>query len=364
MRPGRARANLMEHRYKMLLDPTLTTRPPQLTVQDAQALARRFYGRDLKASELSGERDRNFRMEGDDGARYLLKIANPAEARDIGNLQTCVLNHLVRHAPDLSVPRPVATLEGAYETPIMLDDGRESILRMLTFLPGMPLQQSQRTTAQRRALGQTLARLDQALAGFTHPAAQHDLLWNVAAAHRLSDMIDSITDAPRRRLVQRFMADYQSVTLPQLQSLRMQVIHNDCNLGNVLVNPANTDEVAAIIDFGDVIHAPLVGEIATAAAYQMAGGGDPLLSAAQMIGGFHEVLPLRGAERAVMLDLVTARFVITVLITGWRAARYPENREYIMRNNGLAWAGLDHIAGLSRDEANRQLLQFCLSGDE
>ncbi|KAH2776649.1 hypothetical protein KXW38_010057, partial [Aspergillus fumigatus] len=75
----------------------------------------------------------------------------------------------------------------------------------------------------------------------------------------------------------------------------------------------------------------------------MAGGDDPLLSAAQMIGGFHEVLPLRGAERAVMLDLVTARFVITVLITGWRAARYPENREYIMRNNGLAWAGLRRI---------------------
>ncbi|MCF8709954.1 phosphotransferase [Rhizorhapis sp. SPR117] len=347
----------------MLLDPILTTQPPQLTVQDAEALARRFYGRDLRAYGLSSERDRNFRMEGMDGSQFLLKISNPAEAREIVNLQTCTLNHLRRSAPSLPVPYPVAATDGAFETPITLDDGRTSILRMLTFLPGIPLSQSKRTTAQRRALGQFLARLDQGLEGFTHPAAQHELLWNVAAAHRLTGMIDSIAEVPQRALVQRFMADYEAITLPQLQSLRAQVIHNDFNLGNVLVNPVQTDEIAAIIDFGDVVHGPLVGEIATAAAYQLADGVDPLLSAAEMIGGYHEVLPLRKAEQAVMLDLVTARLVITVLITEWRAARYPENRQYIMRNNGLARAGLDHIAHLSRDDASRQLLQFCFSGE-
>ena len=348
----------------MLIDPTLTTQPPHLSVQEAEALVRRFYSRDLRAHELSSERDRNFRMVGQDGSQFLLKISNPAEARDIVNLQTCVLNHLRRSDPTLQVPHPVAATDGAFETPITLDDGRASILRMLTFLPGLQLSQSTRTAAQRRALGQILARLDLALGGFTHPAAQHELLWNVAAAHRLTGMIESITDAPRRKLVQRFMADYEANTLPQLLPLRAQVIHNDFNLGNVLVNPAQTDEVAAIIDFGDVVHAPLVGEIATAVAYQLADAVDPLRSAAEMLGGFHEVLPLQQAELAVMLDLVTARLVITILITEWRAVRYPENRDYIMRNNGLAWAGLERIAHLSRDDASRQLQQFCISGDE
>ncbi|MEO7383759.1 MAG: phosphotransferase [Novosphingobium sp.] len=348
----------------MLDDPTLTTQPPQLAALDAESLARIYFGRDLKAHALSGERDRNFRMEGQDGSQFLLKISNPAEASDIVNLQTCVLGHLSRTDPGLAVPRPVVAIDGTYETPITLDDGRESILRMLTFLPGMPLSQSTRTTAQRRALGQILARLDQALAGFTHPAAQHELLWNAAAAHRLNGMIDSIAETSRRKLVQRFMVDYEAITLPQLQSLRSQVIHNDFNLGNVLVNPARNDEVAAIIDFGDVVHGPLVTEIATAAAYQLADGVDPLRSAAEMVGGYDEIVPLLKAEQAVMLDLVTARLVVTVLITEWRAERYPENRDYIMRNNGLAWAGLNHIAQLPRDVASRQLLQFCRSGDE
>lgn len=348
----------------MLVDPTLTTPRPELGERDAEALVQRLYGLQLVAHPLTSERDRNFRMVGQDGSAFVFKVSNPAEARDIVNLQTCVLNHLAHTDPRLSVPRPIATLEGDYETLMTLDDGRTSILRMLTYLPGLPLSQSPRTSAQRRALGCVLARMDRALQGFTHPAADHELLWNAAAAHRLKGMIEYITDAPRRAMIERFMADYEMHTLARLPALRTQVIHNDFNLGNVLVDPDRTDEVAAIIDFGDVVRGPLVGEIATAAAYQLADAADPLLNAAEMIGGYNAVLPLLGVERAILLDLLVARLVITVLITGWRAERYPDNRDYILRNNGPAWAGLEHIAQYSRDSANEQLLQFCSSGDE
>lgn len=348
----------------MLLDPTLTTQPPLVTKRQAEALAQHHFGKGLEAHELSGERDRNFRMVAPDGDQFLLKIANPAEAAEIVHLQTDLLNHIRSRAPDLPVPHPVATLDGAYHASIVLDDGRSSILRMLTFLPGLPLVQSPRTTIQRQALGHCLARLDKALERYFHPAAKHDLLWNVSAAHRLKGMLENISEPSRRRLIQRFMDEYEANTLPHLETLRAQVIHNDFNLGNVLVDPDRTDEVTAIIDFGDVMYGPLVGEIATAAAYQLSNADDPLLNAGEMIGAYNEILPLQPAEQAVLLDLVVARLVITVLITEWRAARYPENRNYIMRNNGLAWAGLEHIDGFSRDEASRQLLQFCLTGDD
>ena len=347
----------------MLVDPTLTTPPPKLDKRDAEALARRLYGFELTAHPLTGERDRNFRMTRQDGATFVLKVSNPAEARDIVYLQTGVLNHLALTDPGLSVPRPVATSDGAYETLITLGDGRESTLRMLTYLPGLPLSQSPRTTEQRHTLGRVLAQMDHALRGFEHPAADHELLWNASAAHRLKDMIDYIADPARRAMVQRFMADYEEHALPRLPTLRSQVIHNDFNLGNVLVHPDRTDEVAAIIDFGDVMRGPLVTEIATAAAYQLADAADPLLNAA-LIGAYNAVLPLLHEERAILLDLVVARLLITVLITGWRAERYPDNRDYILRNNGPAWAGLAHISRFSRESASAQLLQFCPSGDE
>ncbi|WP_198045876.1 phosphotransferase [Novosphingobium aquimarinum] len=348
----------------MLVEPTLTTPRPELGEGDAEALARDIYGLELTASALTSERDRNFRMLGADGSGFVLKVSNPAEEREVVNLQTCALAHLGRADPGLAVPRPVATLQGEYETTITLGDGRTSILRMLTYLPGLPLSQSPRTSTQRRALGQTLARMDLAFAGFDHPAADHELLWNVAAAHRLKGMIAYIEDASRRALIERGMAEYERNALPRIPALRSQVIHNDYNLGNVLVDPDRPDEVAAIIDFGDVVRGPLVGELATAAAYQLTDAADPLASAAEMIAGYHGVIPLLEEERAILLDLVKARLLITVLITGWRAERYPENRDYILRNNGPAWAGLEHLDRFAHADASAQLLQFCSSGDE
>jgi hydroxylysine kinase len=53
------------------------------------------------------------------------------------------------------------------------------------------------------------------------------------------------------------------------------------------------------------------------------------------------------------------RMVLTVAITGWRAARYPENASYILRNNPQAWAGLERCETLNRTEAQAFLRRAC-----
>ena len=73
--------------------------------------------------------------------------------------------------------------------------------------------------------------------------------------------------------------------LPRLAALRAQVIHNDYHLYNVLVAPDDQARiVTGIIDFGDMVHAPLVGEVATAAAFHMAGSADPFEGPAAVRG--------------------------------------------------------------------------------
>ena len=71
-----------------------------------------------------------------------------------------------------------------------------------------------------------------------------------------------------------FMARFGDVK-PRLAGLRHQVIHNDYHLFNVLVAQDDASRVTGIIDFGDMIRAPLVAEVATAAAYQLRGTDDP-----------------------------------------------------------------------------------------
>lgn len=146
---------------------------------------------------------------------------------------------------------------------------------------------------------------------------------------------------------------------PALPGLRAQAIHNDLNLYNVLVDPRDHDVIAGILDFGDMVRAPLVNDLAVAASYQLEPGADPLAPAIRFAAAYHAVSPLQEAELDVLFDLMMARLAMVVAIGGWRAARYPDNADYILRNNALSWARLQACDGIARDAARQRLRAAC-----
>jgi hydroxylysine kinase len=334
----------------------LSTAVPSLALDEVGALVSRLYGIDGSVKSLLGERDQNCRIETADGTRYVVKISNPSEPVSVVNFQIAALEHMARVSPDLPVPHVVRTLDGRTRDTVTLAGGVQTTVRMLTYLDGIQIKETPRTAAQRRAMGTVLAELNLALRDFTHPSATHDLLWNVSAAHRLTAKLDGILDAPRRALAESFMTRFTDHVLPRLASVRSQVIHNDYHLYNVLVATDDHERVVGIIDFGDMLHAPLVGEVATAAAFHMTGNADPFEGPAQFVGAYHATLPLTENEQEIVADLMATRHLITVLISEWRAARYPENRAYIMRHNPASWDALSQMADLSRDAARDRLL--------
>jgi len=334
----------------------LSTRAPALAPVALQALLRRLYGIDGSTLPLASERDQNCLVQASDGRRFVLKISNPAEPTAVVDLQLAALEHLARVSPDQPVPRVVRTLDGSTHGTVHLSGESETRVRLLTYLDGIQVRDTERTAAQRRAMGAGLASLDRALQGFAHPGAVHDLLWNTASAHHLTAQLDDLLGDERRALAQAFMARFTTHVLPRLASLRAQVIHNDYHFHNVLVAPGDPERVVGIIDFGDVVHAPLVVEVGTAAAFHMGDTPDPFDAPAEFVAGFNAVLPLTGAELDVVADLMATRHLITVLITEWRAARYPANHAYIMKNNPAAWRALRLMAGLSRDTVRDRLL--------
>lgn len=334
----------------------LSTAVPNLAPDEVSALVRRLYGIHGSIKSLVGERDQNCRIETADGRRYVFKISNPSEPVSVVDFQIAALDHIARVAPGQPVPRVVRTLDGRTRDTVTLHDGVRTTVRMLTYLDGTQIRETTRTAAQRQAMGTMLAELNLALRDFSHPGATHDLLWNVSAAHRLADKLDAIADAPRRALAESFMTRFTDHVLPRLASVRAQVIHNDYHLYNVLVAPEDHERIVGIIDFGDMLHAPLVGEVATAAAFHTAGHTDPFEGPAQFVGAYHATLPLTEIEQEIVADLMATRHLITVLISEWRAKRYPENRDYIMRHNPASWEALSQMADLSRDEARDRLL--------
>ena len=107
------------------------------------------------------------------------------------------------------------------------------------------------------------------LRGFEHEAGALALPWDIQRADEVAPLLAHVADPARRALAERAMARFTEHARPALPGLRAQAIHNDLNLYNVLVDPRDHDVIAGILDFGDMVRAPLVNDLAVAASYQL-----------------------------------------------------------------------------------------------
>ncbi|MEZ5797332.1 MAG: phosphotransferase [Paracoccaceae bacterium] len=322
-------------------DSLLTLPPPDLPAETLSQLLYRHWGLTGPLSRLTSERDLNHRVDTQQG-RYVLRLTNPAEPEAMTEFQTAAHLHVAARDPGLPVQRLVPLADGR---PLLaLPQGR---LRLFTWLAGLPLAQAPRSPAQTRALGRGLARLTAALADFTHPAADHRLLWDIRQLPDLAGMAAGIADPGLRQETTAFIAGYSDTIAPQVNALPRQVVHADFNPHNLLVDPAAPETLTGILDFGDMVRTPRVCDLAVAASYHL-GGEAPLDHLAALIAGYAETQPLTGQETALLYDLIQARMITTLTISAWRAARYPDNAAYILRNAPAARAGLAAFRALGR----------------
>jgi hydroxylysine kinase len=330
-----------------------------IPLAQAEELTYRYFGIEGQASRLTSERDQNFKIVARDGREYALRVTNHAEDPEVNDLQVAALLHVERVDPQIPVPRVFRTLDGQPHLRLPFEQERLRAVRLLSYLPGTPLNTIAHTAEHRKELGTHLARLDQALHDFSHHAAGHELAWDIQHASGVRPLIGHIPDAGRRALAERFLAGFETHAKPVLPSLRAQIIHNDLNFYNVLVDPHAHERLVGILDFGDMVHSPLIVDVAVGASYHMNTTDNPWDAVGDFVTAYHAVSPLEPAELDLLYDLIAARFVVTVAITGWRAERYPENRAYILKNNAGAWRGLVHLSTLQREDAQRRLRMAC-----
>lgn len=332
----------MPLRADPLSDPLILAPPPEIEPASlARALAAEW-GLEGALHPLGGERDRNFRLDGAGAAPLLVKLAHADENPAITDFQTAALLHLRATGPGLPLPRIIPARDGRTAVPHPALDGRPCLLRVLTYLPGRPAAEP---AAIARDLGALTARLDRALEGFSHPADARRLLWDIREAPGLRAFLGEVEDAGLRALAAAALDRFEAEAAGALAALPMQVIHNDLNPHNVLVGEDGA--LSGLIDFGDMVRASRLQEVATACAYLLGAGEGPLSGPAGFLAGYRSVLPLPAEEAALLPALIAARMAMTVLITHWRARRQPGNAPYILRNMPRARAGLETLARLA-----------------
>lgn len=306
----------------------LTSAPPDFPEDAARAALDDHWGLTGALTRLTSERDVNWRLE-TQGGSFVLKCANPAEPEAETDLQTQALLALADSG--LPVPRMIPTLSGALQAP-----GR---LRLLTYLQGTPLHMTPRTDGQRRSIGAMAGALARAMAGFRHPAARRDLVWDIRHTARLRPLLPAIADADLRALASRGMDKFDAELAPALADLPLHVVHNDLNPHNLLVSPDDPDRIAGILDFGDMVETPRLLDLGIAASY-LVDPARPKASLDLVADAYHAENPLTDQERALLPLAVTARLVTTLAIAHERARLYPENAAYILRNVPVSAAAL------------------------
>jgi Ser/Thr protein kinase RdoA (MazF antagonist) len=333
---------------------------PNLLAAEAAEIARQEFGLLGEARRLHSERDANFHLRpAGGGPGHILKIANAVEEPDVVDLQTASLRHIARMDPDLPVPRVILSKAGAPVAWVTLAAGTRHMARVYSFLPGQTLDKMPHPAALLRDLGRFAARLDKALTGFSHPAAAQEIPWDARQLPRMAGHVGDIEGAERRAMVGRVIESFAADAMPRLERMRSQVIHNDLNLHNVLVDPDGGTRVVGVIDFGDMLHGPLVLEPSIAAADIWIGKDHPLQAATEVVGAFHSVLPLEADEIDVLFDLLLARNAMSVVICARRMHVDPAHPSYLESYYEPCFLALEQLLSLGRDKVTAAFRRAC-----
>ena len=320
---------------------------PRPSFSDAEAggLAVELYGLSGSIKQLTSERDQNFLIELESGEQFVLKIAAEAEQRETLEFQNAVMAHLGERVRSGFIPQVRKTKSGHdIATVVGLGDSTHFV-RLLTYSPCALLSEvNPHTPELLYSLGHFLGEIDGALDGFTHPAEQRELKWDLQGALWIKESLHHIATAERRQIVEHFIREFETRAVPQSAGLRQSVVHNDANDFNVLVRDDGDGRktVAGIIDFGDMLHTYTASEIAVAAAYAMLDKADPLAAAAQIVAGYHEVFPLTELELELLHTLICMRLAVSVTNSALQQKLHPDNR-YLLVSERPAWELLEKL---------------------
>jgi len=325
----------------------LETSNPSFTRAEVVRIAAERFGLEGTAVDLGSERDQTFLIE---GARdsAVMKIANIGQDPALLDLERGAIDHVVRVDPSLPVARPRGEA-------VLVDgpDGHHNV-RLFERVHGH---------AAGPELGEgavfdfaaTHARLNLALRSFFHAAAGRERLWDLAQARGVLPLLEGIADAGRREIAQRVVERFEQRVAPRWHALRLQVVHGDFQLENVLLDEC--DRIAGIVDFGDCGYTSQAGDLAIALASLMLGRSkeDVFRIGRIAIDGYTSQFPLEPVELELLGDLTAVRLAMLVAITRWRARRYPDNAEYLLSWDDDLWSLLELFDRLGPDTVALEL---------
>ena len=307
---------------------SIISQSPNLTCEQACKVALDGYDLVVTAEALPSERDQNFHLRAEDGCAFVLKIANAEEDRSFLEAQNQVMARL-RERKVAYCPQLIQTQSGDDFFDVDAN-GSTYAGRLITWMPGEVLTHCQwQGPDLLRHLGACVAEVDDALKGFDH-AAMHrgDFPWDLRNASAVIDLhLDQVENSRMRLQIDAVRANLAEYVEPRMPLLEQSVIHNDANDHNVIVQctPLDRQQVAGLIDFGDMVHSYTICGLAIAVAYAMLDKTDPLQAATHIVEGYHGVQPLTEDGWAVVFPMACGRLAVSACMAAVQQRQRPDD---------------------------------------
>ncbi len=334
----------------------LRGQPPTVERQTAEAVALELYGLKARATALDGERDRNFRLDTSDARRFVLKFIDEQADQAVVAGQSAALAHLAARDPRFPVPRVIPTRAGEDIGVTRIGSSRVCRVRLVTYQPGRLIQDTgPAQPVLLRAVGRTMARLDNRLSGFAHPALSQPIVWDIRHAPMLLPLLTEVRSTQIRPLLIDALEGVEAL-IARMRGMRSQAIHGDCHGRNILVNE-DADDCVGMIDFGDMVHGPLALEVAVAMGELLVDGVASVDGLHELIAGYSEVLPLDRNEVSALYDMARARIAIGVLVQAWREKHGCDTQPNTANIEAPSVKALSALAFSGKDRLQRQWME-------
>jgi 4-aminobutyrate aminotransferase-like enzyme/Ser/Thr protein kinase RdoA (MazF antagonist) len=333
--------------------------PPEFTLEQVAGVARQIFGLEGEFISLESERDLNYRFVGTDGSSCIFKISNAREDEDLVDMQIQTMMHMVAQDPNIPIPHVIKTVDGKFYDWCTAENGNRHMVRAISTLSGINISEITRSPALLYDVGCVVARANYALQGFYHPAAGHELLWDIRTIKDIVPFISDVEDISLRKPLEADLNYTIQNILPTLSSMRSQIIHNDANTVNLLCDPDNPSSITGLVDFGDMLHGTLVQDLAVTAASVTHQSKTPLEDMCHVVRGFDDHHPLEDAEINILSHLAIARIAQEFLISVKRIAEDPDTSDYLGGGYESYLATLHTLLSCGHAEMRKQFRRTC-----
>ena len=278
---------------------------------------------------LNSERDMNFLININSKKKYVLKISNSEESRDLLKLQDYVLKKFSRRISLKNyVPRKMHLSIKAYSDLM----GRECYVRILTFINGKMYASVNSNLSLEKSLGCLLGNLSTELQNLNNPSAFRDFVWDPSKIKWIYKEIN-IFKGKDKVLILKNLDEHNIFVIKNLNKLRHSLTHGDVNNYNLVVNK---NKVVGLLDYGDMIYAPTINDLAVSLSYALMNKNNLHETLKNIITSYHKIFPITFDEIYSLMSIVKARLTITVVMAAKQRKKFPNN-EYLSISEFDAW---------------------------